>query len=123
MRKFIKEGDPAADYDAMLKSIREPIGFDESPTNKIILDETDWWLAKLAENGVLKDGLEAVQDIYEGIREGLTARKARASDKLTEYDGKIEPCLGDLDPRQNADIVMSCSKLEAAAECPFAFFA
>ncbi len=118
----IKEGFPAADYDAMLKSIGEPAGFDESPSSKIILDETDWWLTRLAEDGVLKDGLEAVQDIYEGIQEGLTARKARASDALTEYDGKIEPRIDDLDPRQKADIVMSCSRLEAAAKCPFAFF-
>jgi len=118
----IKEGIPGADYDTMLKSIGESVGFDENSVGKTILDETDWWLARLIGDGVLKDGLDAVQDIYEGIQEGLTARKMRASDTLTEYDGKIKPRGDGLDPRRKTDIVMSCSKLESAAKCPFAFF-
>ena len=118
----IKEGIPGADYDTMLKSIGEPFGFDESSAGKTVLDETDWWLARLIDGGVLTDGMDAVQDTHEGIREGLTARNMRASDKLTEYDGKIKPHGDDLDPRRKADAVMSCSRLEAAAKCPFAFF-
>lgn len=118
----IKEGDPSADYDTMLKSIGEPVGFAESPSGKIVLDETDWWLSRLIDGGVLKDGMDAVTDIYEGIQEGLTARRMRESDTLTEYDGKIKPHGGDLDPRQKADMVMSCSRLETAAKCPFAYF-
>lgn len=118
----IKEGTPGADYDTMLKSLGDPVGFDESPAGKAVLDETDWWLNKLVADGVLKDGIEAVQGNYEGIKEGLLAEQSRASDKLTEYDGKVTPHDGDLDPRQNKEMVMSCSRLEAAAECPFAYF-
>lgn len=118
----IKEGIPEADYDMMLRSIGEPVGFNESHSGKTILDEMDWWLARLIDHGVLNDGLEAVQDIYEGIQEGLIAREMRASVKLTEYDGKIKPLGDELDPRLKTDIVMSCSRLEAAAKCPFAYF-
>lgn len=118
----IKQGDPGTDYETMLNLIGEPVGFDESPAGRTVLDETDWWLSRLIDDGVLKDGLDAVQDTYEGIKEGLIARKMRAGDVLTEYDGKIKPCGDDLDPRLNADTILSCSRLEVAAKCPFAYF-
>ncbi|MBU2102764.1 MAG: hypothetical protein KKF80_05160, partial [Candidatus Omnitrophica bacterium] len=54
----IKEGDPGADYDTMLKTIGEPVGFDRSCAGAAVLDETDWWLGRLIDNGVLKDGLD-----------------------------------------------------------------
>lgn len=118
----IKEGNPGADYDTMFKSLGEPVGFNESPATDIALDETDWWLNRLVERGVLKDGVEPVQFNYKGIKEGLEAQGKRASDKLTEYDGKITPKGNELDPRQNKEMVMSSSRLEAAAKCPFAYF-
>ncbi len=118
----IKEGDPGADYEAMLTSMGEPVGFDESHGGKVVLDETDLWLACLNDDGVLKDAKGAVQDVYEGIQEGLTAKEKRASDTLTEYDGKVTPHGDDLDPREHTQRVMSCSRLESAAKCPFAYF-
>ena len=118
----IRQGDPGADYDAMLSAIGEPAGFDQSYAGKTILDETDWWLARLIEDGVLKDALGAVQETHEGIEPGLHARTMRAGIALTAYDGKITPHGSDLDPRENTDRVMSCSRLESAAKCPFAYF-
>ena len=118
----IKEGNPAADYNMLFEALGEPIGFTESPTTGIKLDETDWWLNKLVDKGILKDGLDAVQRYYKGLREGLAAKVLRSSNKFTKYDGKVMPAGGELDPRENKDMVMSCSRLEAAAKCPFVYF-
>ena len=118
----IKDGNPSADYNTLFEALGEPVGFSESFSARIELDETDWWLNKLVDNGVLKDGMDPVQRYYKGIREGLAAKVSRSSNKLTEYDGKVMPAGSDLDPRENKDIIMSCSRLESAAKCPFVYF-
>ncbi len=118
----IKEGNPAADYNALFEALGESVGFSESPATHVELDETDWWLNKLVAKGVLKDGLDVVQRYYKGIREGLIAKGSRNSNKFTEYDGKVTPMGNELDPRENKDMIMSCSRLETAAKCPFVYF-
>ncbi|MDW7762004.1 MAG: PD-(D/E)XK nuclease family protein [Acidobacteriota bacterium] len=117
----IREGAPDADYDRMLGAIGEPVGFGGGSGGGAALDGTDWWLSRLVSEGVLLDGGDAVKEVYQGIRDGLRAWTARAGDRLTEYDGNIHPRGHELDPRKNG-VVMSCSRLEKAAACPFAYF-
>jgi len=114
----IKEGDPKADYNTLFNALGDPVGFD----GKIDLDEIDWWIKSLTEKGVLKDGTEAVTRYYEGVKDGLTAKEKRSSDVFTEYDGKVTDAESALDPRLNKKMIMSATRLEAAARCPFAYF-
>lgn len=118
----IKEGKPEADYNEFFQALGEPAGFDESKSTGIHLDETDWWLDNLTEKETLKDGTESFKKIYVGIKEGLTAMAKRESEELTEYDGKIKAAEDELDPRKRKGLVMSASRLECAAKCPFQYF-
>ena len=114
----IKEGDPKADYNTLFNALGDPVGFD----GKVDLDEIDWWIRRLAEKGILKDGMEAVAKHYEGVKDGLTAKEKRASAIFTEYDGKVVDAESELDPRVNKKMVMSPTRIEAAARCPFSYF-
>lgn len=118
----VKEGKPEADYAALLKTLGEPIRFSARLKGEPALDETGWWLNRLTETEVLKNGIKSVESIYPGIKEGLVAERNRQSDKLTEYDGKINPEGAELDPREKKELVMSSSRLEEAARCPFKYF-
>lgn len=117
----LKEGKPDADYRELFKSICD-VGFNGNPDIKACVDETDWWLRKLVPGDALKDAGEFLKKHYPGIKEGAAAAESRESIILTEYDGKVETLPKELDPRENKDMVMSCSRLESAAKCPFAYF-
>ena len=121
----IKEGTPGrveADYNDLFKALGDPVWFSGSTDARVKLDETDWWLNKLVEERVLKDGSESLKKHYPGINDGWTAGLARESGAFTEYDGKVTPSGNEFDPRENKGLVMSCSRLEGAAKCPFAYF-
>jgi len=118
----IKEGKPGADYNDLFNELGEPIGFVEGVQDNIFIDETDWWVSNLAEEGVLKDGKKMIKLAFQGIKEGLIADENRNSNIFTKYDGKIEPYSGDLTIRNNEERVVSCSRLELAAKCPYAYF-
>lgn len=117
----LKEGKPDADYQELFNSICD-VGFNGNPDIKACVDETDWWLKRLVRIGALKDAGEFLKKHYPGIKEGAAAAESRESNILTEYDGKVETSPKELDPRENKDMVMSCSRLESAAKCPFAYF-
>ncbi|MEI7752446.1 MAG: PD-(D/E)XK nuclease family protein, partial [Candidatus Omnitrophota bacterium] len=122
LQLFRVSGDPAADYDALFNALGDPVGFGAAGRDGGALDETDWWLGALAESDALVDGTEPVKASYEGVVEGLKAEAARGSAKFTEYDGKVLSCGQELDPRENTQVVMSASRIETAAKCPFAYF-
>jgi hypothetical protein len=87
-----------------------------------VLDDTERWIRLLAYKGGLKDGTEAVRNIYPWLAGGMEAEQARESSDFTEYDGNIGKCGSELDPRRSENLVLSCSKLEKAAACPFKYF-
>lgn len=118
----VKEGNPSADYNELFEALGEPVGFVVDLKSNILLDEIDWWTGILAEDGVLKDGKRSLESIFPGIKEGLLASKNRDSDLFTKYDGKIISDTGEFDPRTKKDMIVSCSRLELAAKCPFAYF-
>ena len=58
---------------------------------------------------------------YGHLLEGERAEEEREKEILTQYDGWLPSSEGTLDP-VNTDAVMSSSRLEDLAKCPFAFF-
>ena len=115
----IKEGNPNADYNEMQLALSQPVAFSGTGVN---LDQTDWWLNKLVDGVSLKDGMGIVKEYFPGLKEGLFAAERRASDDFSEYDGKVTVKGSDVDPRENKNLVMSCSMIEMIARCPFAYF-
>ncbi len=118
----LKINDSAADYQKMSACVGTPVGFVNKLKKEIAVDDTKWWLNKLAGTGTIKNAKESILKIYPGLAKGVFARECRNSSRLTEYDGKINPKGDELDPRKNDSIVLSCSRIELFAECPFAYF-
>ena len=118
----LKTAKADADYEEMMSVLSKEGSFREEYKDLPALDVTERWTRILSDKGVMKDGLEAVNDIYPWIEKGLKADEARESAEFTEYDGNIGEYGKELDPRGREDAVLSCSKLEKAAGCPFKYF-
>lgn len=78
-----------------------------------------WWLSGLRGAGMA--GMPFVARAFPGIARGNVADARRESEKFTEYDGLVPAAGADLDPRRG-DQVVSASRLESFAGCPFRFF-
>ncbi len=114
-------GDPDLDYTDLDDDLEEAAGF--LPRDIAgVLDETDWWFARLGRDGRLLDGLAAVRDSFPGIRCGLDAAEARNGERLTFYDGIVRLDRRRHDPVSNRAIVLSASRLERLAKCPYSYF-
>lgn len=63
----IKEGSSEADYNMLFEALGEAAGFSYRTTASPELDESDWWLNKLVEGELLKDGMESIKANYQGV--------------------------------------------------------
>ena len=112
----LKKGDSSIDYRELLSIPAKPGG----PVQ--VVDMTGWWVEKLIGSGTVMDGKESIFDIYPNLKAGNSAIKNRAGSELTIYDGFIAPEGNELDPRENSEIVLSCSAIETYANNPYTFF-
>jgi ATP-dependent helicase/nuclease subunit B len=83
------------------------------------LSDTGWWLSGL--RGVGTTAMPLVSNAFPGIARGISAEAQRQTAEFTEYDGFAPAAGRDLDPRR-ADQIVSASRLESFATCPFRFF-
>jgi len=113
-------GKPELDYSALAALLPEARAFLPGEREKAV-DEVDWWLGRLAAGGKLRDGLEAVKANFDSLGHGIFARERREKDRVSEYEGKIKIDPREVHPGHNQDIVMSASRLEALAKCPFGY--
>jgi len=86
------------------------------------VDETEWWLDRLAGQGRLSGGLAAVRKHFPGLADGIRAEEARAGERLTAYEGIVRIDRGRFDPLVNGDLELSASRLESLVKCPFGYF-
>ncbi len=88
---------PRASTEELLERMGEPAGFFPKAA---ALDETEWWLARIRSAGVPRsEGSSFVLAAYPWLDQGRVARRARASDAFTPYDGHIASAGTSLDPR------------------------
>lgn len=113
-------GDASLDYTRLMNFLGKPAGYC-AQGGMPALDETEWWIGRVLSKPGIRNGAAAVDACCRGIAWGRRALEARTRPALTEYDGLIGPS-PHLDPRRNDELVMSCTKIEALAECPFAYF-
>ncbi|MFO7867453.1 MAG: PD-(D/E)XK nuclease family protein [Candidatus Aminicenantes bacterium] len=109
------------DYSDLKESLSPAAGF-IPPGGANALDLSEWWLARLFGQGRLWDGEEAVRKIYPILDRGLNARERRKGDRLTEFEGKIGSLPRSFNPLDNPELVLSASRLEMLAECPFKYY-
>jgi len=107
------EGDPRLDYSALLERLPEPHGFLPEDMEKTF-DTIDWWLRKLSSDGTLYDGIDVVKSCFPELCQGIDALDIRNASKLSPYEGMVQVKV--------EDVVMSSSRLELLASCPFAYF-
>jgi ATP-dependent helicase/nuclease subunit B len=108
--------DRGSDYGALLTALGKPAGFIPGET-ATPLNGWEWWL-KRGENGF---GEDSVFSCYPGLLSGKDAEGERDGQSLGHYDGWIPSAKGSMDPLCG-DTVLSCSRLELLASCPFAYF-
>ncbi len=109
------------DYTDLLAALPETSGMLPGGIERVF-DEVDWWLAKLAPGGRILEGRMAVRIHFPALHRGVTAQEARDSESLTEFDGLVDVGGGEFHPFKNPDIVMSASRLELLAGCPYGYF-
>jgi ATP-dependent helicase/nuclease subunit B len=116
--------DSTLDYSSLEEAFPDASGYLPDDPSKV-LDEMDWWLARLAHDGRLRDGLAPVRQTFLLLRGGIEATEARAGDLLTPFEGLVR-LQGDLarryNPLLNPELHMSASRLELLAGCPFRYF-
>ncbi len=114
-------GRPELDYSALGEVLPAARAFLPGEVG-LAVDETDWWLEKLAPGGRLQDGLEAVKSNFDLLSRGIFARSRREKKLVTEFEGRVRIEPREVHPLHNPDILMSASRLELLARCPFAYF-
>ncbi|MFC2165411.1 PD-(D/E)XK nuclease family protein [Acidobacteriota bacterium] len=117
----LMEGDPGLDYSALADSLPEPSGFLPEKWDKV-LDEIDWWLSRLIYDGRLRDGRESIHKNFPHLDRGVKALESRREQLLTCFDGVVDVASNEFNPVENRDIVMSASRLEQLAKCPYGYF-
>jgi RecB family exonuclease len=84
------------------------------------LDESEWWLARVAETPGAPGLEEEVARAYPWLGDGARAEEARGGDAFTKWDGRLSDAAG-LDPRLTRE-PLSASRLEKLAKCPRIYF-
>ncbi len=113
---------PRADYTDLLAALPEPAGF--LPGVGAALDETEWWLSRLAAAGPSAAAGAAaplVRTFFPHLADGHRAEEARNSEEFTIYDGWVRGGTPELDPRGSGE-PQSASRLETLAQCPYRYF-
>jgi ATP-dependent helicase/nuclease subunit B len=118
----LSRGDADLDYAALDRELPEASGFFPGGPGRA-LDETEWWLDRLRSEP-LPDGRRSVAANFAELAAGLAAAEARTGDQLTAYEGIVDigPLRADVDPVAGEKAVMSATRLELLAKCPFAYF-
>ncbi|MCK7479430.1 MAG: PD-(D/E)XK nuclease family protein [Candidatus Moduliflexus flocculans] len=119
----LQRGAPGLDYGALEREIADAAGFLPGGVERSF-DEIDWWLERLAGRDPVPDGAGSIPANFPDLAAGLAAAAARAGDTLTEFDGIVDigPLREEIDPLAGDKAVMSASRLELLAKCPFAYF-
>jgi hypothetical protein len=105
-----------ADYGALMDFLGVPVGFIPKG-DSVPLGDLEWWLGQKG-SGYQTD---SVHGNYPHLLNGDKAEAQRDSETLNEYDGLIPSSAGTMDPL-GSGMVLSPTRLESLATCPYAFF-
>ncbi|MFO8088454.1 MAG: PD-(D/E)XK nuclease family protein, partial [Desulfatiglandaceae bacterium] len=108
--------DRQGDYQDLERYLDVPAGFVPGE-GTVPLNDWEWWFAR----GGTQLPEEAVLSAYPGLRAGREAEVAREGAVLTVFDGWLPSAEGHLDPGSEG-VVLSSSRIEDLAKCPFLFF-
>jgi ATP-dependent helicase/DNAse subunit B len=107
-------GKPDADFND-IKQLPSPLIVEDA------FDERDYWNLHLVNNQQILVNRDLFEH-FSNLEHGLQAEKKKIQEPFTEFDGLVSVDSEALDPRRNGEKVMTASKLETLAACPFAYF-
>ena len=111
-------GKPEADYSEVRSALGDPVSFSGGHP----MDNSEWWLGRLLPQAGSAKARKKVLGSFPHLAQGLAAEEGRASEDFTEYDGGVEIDPARDDPRKNKEMVLSASRIESLAGCPFGYF-
>ena len=83
------------------------------------LSASEWWLAQT--RGLGPQGRPALFQSFPALAQGQLAEDERQTDAFTIYDGYVPEAGAQLDPRLSGAVI-SATRLERAAVCPYQYF-
>jgi hypothetical protein len=118
----VLSGNREGDLHSLLRWLPEPASFAPTDPGRC-LDLTEWWLWRLCgTDHEVVDPEGTLGRHFPHLGRGFRARRARRSDRFTEYDGWVPAAGRDLDPFRPAGPVLSASRLEKLGTCPLEYF-
>ena len=115
----LKTGDEQKDYSDFYSSFQDTSGFIPGKPQEI-LDSADWFLYSSRHN--LLDIAPLFEHLYPALSEGFYAARQREKEELNRFNGKVKVHPKQVDPRLNRGLVVSSSRLELIAFCPYLYF-
>ena len=115
----LKTGDKQKDYSDFYSSFQDTSGFIPGKPREI-LDSADWFLYSARHNSL--DITPLFEHLYPALSEGFYAARQREKEELNRFNGKVKVDPEQVDPRLNRGLVVSSSRLELIAFCPYLYF-
>jgi len=115
----LKTGDKQKDYSDFYSSFQDTSGFVPGKPQEI-LDSADWFLYSARHNFL--DIAPLFEHLYPALSEGFYATRQREKEELNWFNGKVKIDPKQVDPRLNRGLVVSSSRLELIAFCPYLYF-
>jgi ATP-dependent helicase/DNAse subunit B len=112
-------GDEQKNYSDFYNSFQDTFGFIPGKLQEI-LDSADWFLYSTRHNRL--DIAPLFEHLYPLLSEGFYAARQREKEELNRFNGKIKVNPKRVDPRLNRGLVVSSSRLELIAFCPYLYF-
>ena len=117
----ILSGMREGDLKDLLRWLPEPASFAPAGPGRCI-DEAEWWLWRMSGEEAVDNSQELIAASFRNLGRGMEARRARESDRFTEYDGYVPEAGADLDPSRPESRALSASGLERLGSLPMEFF-
>ena len=115
----LKAGDEHKDYSDFYSSFQDTSGFIPGKPREII-DSADWFLYSVRHNFL--DIAPLFEYLYPALSKGFDAARQREREELNRFNGKVKVDPKRVDPRLNRGLVVSSSRLELIAFCPYLYF-
>jgi len=115
----LKTGDKQKDYSDFYSSFQDTSGFIPGKPREI-LDSADWFLYSTRHSFL--DIAPLFEHLYPALSEGFYAAGQREKEELNRFNGKVKVDPKQVDPRLNRGLVVSSSRLELIAFCPYLYF-
>lgn len=115
----LKTLDKQKDYSDFYNSFKDTSGFIPGKPREI-LDSADWFLYSARHN--FSEIAPLFEHLYPALSEGFYAARQREKEELNRFNGKVKVDPKQVDPRLNRGLVVSSSRLESVAFCPYLYF-